>query len=601
MVQIDRQWQFIAQTQDKIDSQTRDIADLRRQITRGGIAASPGTAHSRGGTDGVPDTWRGFSRANAATQQPDYAKGDWLINSFAAQVPVLTPYLSGDTYATRVLEWVFDTLVTQDPETLEFQPLIAESWRTSDDGLRLTFTIREGVVFSDGQPLTAEDVAFSWRFVMDEKIAAPRARAYFARIEEVTTQGRDVTFHFKEPYFLSFLLTGSMTILPQHFYGKYLESVDAAEEYNNSTGLVLGSGPYRLESPTAWKPGDLVELFRNERYWGWVEPAFDRRIWKTISSDAAQLTEFKNGGIDLYSARALEYEGLLENERVTERADSYEYYSPVGGYTYIGWNVKKPDDESLFADQRVREAMTYLTDRQRMADEILQGKAMPVNGPFNPFGPQANPDLTTRTYQPEKAKALLAAAGFADRDGDGVLESAQGKPFKFKLTYPASSDTFKRVMLMLKDTYVRAGILMEPEPVDWPLLLDRLNNKTFDAVSLGWGGDLEIDAYQNMHSSQTGPGGDNFVSYESSELDKLIEAARGEMDAEKRMPLWHKVHEHLWSAQPYTYLFRSKSLVFIDKRIKNVKVERATGLNLGGRLGVPLEWYVPQAQQKYRN
>jgi peptide/nickel transport system substrate-binding protein len=596
MVQIDRQWLFIAATQDKLDSQTRDMADLRRLIQRGGLAV--GTATTSSGTV-LPESWRGFARAYAATQAEDYSKGDWLVNTFASQVPTLTPYMSGDNYATLVQEWVLDTLVTRDPETLEWLPLVAESWETSSDGLQITYKIRDGVVFSDGEPLTVEDVVFSWEMIMDERIAAPRQRAYTARIVNVTADAPFVTFHFDEPYFLAFEISGLMQIVPRHFYEKYLTSVSAAEEYNKSTGLLMGSGPYRLASPTDWKPGDLVELVRNERYWGWVTPPFDRRIWKTISSDAAQLTEFKNGGVDVYGALPLEYRDLIKDEFITARAQSYEYYSPVGGYIYIGWNNKREDKPSLFADQRVREAMTYLTDRQRIVDEILLGYALPINGPFNPFGPQANPDLPLRAFDLAKAKALLAEAGFKDRDGDGVIESADGVPFEFKLTYPSASDTYKRVILLLKDLYVRAGIIMEPDPTDWPVMITRLNNKTFDAVSLGWTGDLEIDVYQTLHSSQTEPGGDNFVNYINPELDRLIEAARREMQDDVRMPLWHKVHELLWQEQPYTYLFRSKSLVFVDRRIKNVKVEKATGLNSGGKWRVPLEWYVPAPEQKY--
>lgn len=596
MVQIDRQWLFIAQTQDKIDNQTRDIADLRRQIRRGGIATAATEATN---AEGTPDSWRGFARAARAAQAPDFAKGDWLVNSFAAQVPTLTPYLSGDTYASRVLEWVFDTLTTRDPETLEWLPLVAESWHTSEDGTKITFTVRDGVVFSDGEPLTAEDVAFSWRFLMDPRIAAPRARAYWSRIAKVTTAGSDVTFHFEEPYFQSFLLAGQLPIMPQHFYGKYLESVSAAEIYNKSTGLVLGSGPYRMESPDSWRPGDLIELVRNERYWGWVAAPFDRRIWKTISSDAAQLTEFKNGGIDSYRALPLEYRDLVKDPAITDRAQPFEYYSPVGGFIFVGWNNKRDDGPTFFADRRVREAMTYLADRQRIVDEVLLGYALAINGPFNPFGPQANPNLKTREFDLAKAKALLSDAGFADRDGDGVIESANGDPFRFKLMYPSASDTYKRVMLLLKDQFVRAGIIMEPEPVDWPLMITRLNNKSFDAVSLGWSGVLESDIYQTLHSSQTEPGGDNFINYVNPELDALIEKARSEMDTETRMALWHAAHELLWKEQPYTYLFRSKTLAFINRRIKNVSQEEATGLNEGGRWRVPLEWYVPAAEQRY--
>ena len=595
MVQIDRQWLFIAQTQDKIDEQTRDIADLRRQL-RQGIAVSPGGNSTTGE---LPETWRGFARADAATRQPDYARGDWLIYSFAAQVPTLSPYLSSDTYATRVQRWVVDTLVTRDPDTLEWLPLVAEAWEIAPDGLQITFTVRDGVVFSDGEPLTAEDVAFSWRFVMDEKIAAPRTRAYLSRIRDVRAEGSDVTFYFEEPYFNSFQVAGGMPILPEHFYGKYLESVAAAEEYNTSTGILMGSGPYRLASPTSWKPGELVELVRNERYWGWVPAPFERRIWKTISSDAAQLTEFKNGGIDVYAALPLEYRDLIKDETITARAASHEYYNPVGGYIFIGWNAKDPDgNPSVFADRRVRQAMTYLTDRQRIVDEILIGYAQPANGPFNPLGKQADLELPHRPFDVDKARELLADAGFTDSDGDGVLETPAGEPFTFELTYPSSSDNFKRIMLLLKDTYIRAGVLMKPNPVDWPVLIDALNTKSFAAVSLGWSGQFEIDVYQTLHSSQTDPGGDNFVNYANPELDRYIESARREMDEDKRMAIWHRVHQLLWEEQPYTFLFRSKTLTFVDRRIQNVAVTRA-GINSGGLWRMPLEWYVPEISQKY--
>ena len=595
MFQIDRQWHFIAQTQDKIDEQTRDIADLRRQIQRGAVLSGP---VSEADSQTLPADWQAFARADDASRAADYARGDWLISSFPSQVPTLTPFLSGDTYSSNVQRWVIDTLITRDPATLEWLPLVAEKWSISDDGLSITFTVREGLVFSDGQPLTAQDVAFSWHFMMDEKIAAPRDRSYYSRITSVESNGRDVTFQFAEPYFESFQIAGLMAILPEHFYGKYLESVATAEEFNRSTGLLLGSGPYRMVSPTDWKPGDLIELVRNERYWGWVSAPFERRIWKSIQVDAAQLTEFKNGGIDVYTARPLEYRDLVQDEAVTSGAQPFEYYDPRGGYIYIAWNQLRSGSATPFADRRVREAMTYLTDRQRIVDEILMGYALVANGPFNPLGKQANPNLVTRQFDVAKAKSLLAEAGYIDRDRDGVVESEQGVPLSFKITYPSGSDNYKRVVLLLKDLYVKAGVLMEPNPVDWPVLITALNNKDFDAISLGWTGDFEIDVYQNMHSSQTEPGGDNFINYKNPELDGLIENARREMNEDLRMPLWHQVHALLWREQPYTYLFRSKSLVFSDRRIQNVKVERA-GLNTGGLWSMPMEWYVPSGQQKY--
>ena len=116
--------------------------------------------------------------------------------------------------------------------------------------------------------------------------------------------------------------------------------------------------------------------------------------------------------------------------------------------------------------------------------------------------------------------------------------------------------------------------------------------------SLAWTSGFEVDIYQMLHSSQTEPGGDNFISYVNPELDQLIETARREMNEDARMALWHQVHREIWAEQPYTYLFRNKTLVFTDRRIRNVQTVRA-GLNEGGLWSMPMEWYVPADEQKY--
>jgi len=435
---------------------------------------------------------------------------------------------------------------------------------------------------------------------MDSKIAAPRVRAYFNRIESVRASGNKVTFQMNEPYFESFEIIAQMPILAEHVYSQYLESVTKAEVFNSSTNLLFGSGPYRMANANDWLPGQMIELVPNERYWGLLPGTFSKLIFKTITTDTARLTEFKNGDLDVYGARPLEYRDLMGDQAIVERTKNFEYFNPRGGYSYIAWNQLKSGKSTVFADRKVRQAMTYLTDRQRIVDEVFLGYAVAANGPFNPLGKQNNKSLPTREYDIEKAKRLLAEAGFLDRDGDGVIESKTGEPFTFELIYPSGSDDYKRMMLLLKDSYVRAGILMEPVPTQWPMVIDALDKKNFDAISLAWTAGFEVDIYQMLHSSQTEPGGDNFMNYKNANFDRLIEQARGEMDEAIRMDHWHRVHEIIWEDQPYTYLMWRKSLVFIDGRFENVKNVRS-GINRGGLWRMPLEWYVSAEQQKYNN
>ncbi len=588
MYMVDRQWLKLSEMQQTMTEQAHDLRGVREALRadRGALVARTGQATR----DPVPPA---FLRAYAATQKSDYSAGDWLVEAFSTGLKTITPLVSTDAYAAEVQGYVLESLLVRNPDSLEWEGLLARDWQVGDDGLTFRFRLREGLTFSDGEPLTAEDVAFSFNFIMNPAIAAPRERAYYDKIGSVKALGpNEVEFKFKEPYFNSLALAGGLSVLPKHFYAHYL---DTPETFNQSKGLLLGSGPYRLKDPKAWTPDQgLVELERNPRYWGPVQPSFDKLLWKVIANDSARLTTFRNGDIDTYNARPLEYKKLLADKELVGRTHQLEYMSPTAGYSYIAWNEQRDGKPTRFADKRVRQAMTYLTDRRRIISEIMLGYAEPAVSPFNPRSPQHDGKLEPRAYDLDKAKRLLAEAGYADRNGDGVLEDAAGKPFRFDLVFFQDNEDTRRIVLLLKDLYARAGILLEPKPTEWSVMLDLLDKKNFDAITLGWTSGVEIDIYQMFDSSQTLSGGDNFMSYSNPDLDRLIRQARSTVNETKRMPLWQACERILYEDQPYTFLMRRKSLVFVDKRMQNLQITR-----LGLNLTTPVEWYVPRAMQKY--
>src|SRR5690606_24858847 len=255
-----------------------------------------------------------------------------------------------------------------------------------------------------------------------------------AKIERVTAlDDRTVEFVFAEPYFNSLQLAGSMDILPRHFYARFL---DDPRRFNESRGLLLGSGPYRLADPEGWTPDQgRIELERNPRYWGPVDGSFDRIVWRVIENDSARLTTFRNQDIDVYSARPREYQQLLDDQALRARTHHYEYMSPTAGYSYIAWNQERAGEPTRFADPRVRRAMSHLTDVQRVIDEVLLGYAEAAVSPFSPRSNQHDSLLTPVPHDVERARALLQEAGYADRDADGILEDEAGQPFEFELTY----------------------------------------------------------------------------------------------------------------------------------------------------------------------
>ena len=593
MYMVDRQWQEMATMQRVMKEQAEDIRSLRGLVNgldqriRSGqvVGAAPASSEA--------EVLPAFRRAYAATQAPGFGRGDWLVNSFGTGLKTITPLVSSDAYAAEVQSYVQESLLTRDPESLEWLGMIARDWQVSEDGLSFTFELRDDVKFSDGEPLDADDVVFTFEFIQNPAIAAPRERAIYDKIDSVTATGPyEVVFRFKEPYFNSLALAGGMAIMPRHFYEPYLEK---PETFNQSKGLLLGSGPYRLADPKGWTPDQgLVELQRNPRYWG-LQPSFDRLLWKVIQNDAARLTTFRNGEIDAYGARPREYQTLLDDKKLMQRSQRFEYMSPTAGYSYIGWNQSRNGQPTRFADQRVRQAMTYLTDRQRIIDEIMLGYAEVAVSPFNPRSKQHNPELGPRQFNLDQAKQLLQEAGFEDRDGNGVLEGPDGKPFEFELVFFQDNEDTRRMVLFLKDLYARAGISLIPKPTEWSVMLDLINKRDFDAITLGWTSGVETDIYQIFHSKQVEAGGDNFVGYENQRLDQIIEQARSTVDETERMPLWQEAEQILYEDQPYTFLMRRESLVFIDDRIRNLEITNL-GLNMGM---VPVEIFVPGALHKY--
>ena len=516
------------------------------------------------------------------------------MDAFGTNLKTITPLVSTDAYASNVQSYVLESLITRNPDTLEWEGLIAKNWKVSEDGLVISFQLRDDVSFSDGEPLTAEDVVFTFDFIMTEAIQAPRDRAYLEKIKNVKANGKyEVVFTFKEPYFEALSLAGGMSILPKHFYATYLKE---PQKFNESKGLLLGSGPYKLIDPKNWTPDKgNVELVRNERYWGDVQPSYNRILWKIIQNDSARLTTYRNGDIDNYSARPVEYQELKKDAQIIAKSQNFEYMPPVVGYSYIGWNQQRAGKPTRFADKRVRQAMTYLTDVSRVIKDVFLDYAEPAVSPFSETSKQHDNALQPYTFNLDKAKALLKEAGYEDRNGDGVLEDKAGKPFEFKLTYLESNEDTKRMVLLLKDLYARAGVRMIPFPQEWPVMLENLDKKDFEAITLGWTSGIETDLYQIFHSAQAISNGDNYISYKNPALDKLIVEARRTVDEDKRMPLWQQAERILYEDQPYTFLMRRKSLLFVDKRIHNVLMTKL-GLNLGS---LPLENYVPAAQQKY--
>jgi peptide/nickel transport system substrate-binding protein len=234
--------------------------------------------------------------------------------------------------------------------------------------------------------------------------------------------------------------------------------------------------------------------------------------------------------------------------------------------------------------------MTHIIDREKIIDHLVKGSGRIVTGPFYSEGGPSNPEIKPWPYDPERAKELLDEAGWIDSDGDGIRDKG-GTPFRFKFMYSSSNVLYIRLVKLLKDEAAKIGIDVVADPYEWSVLLPKLTDRQFDAMVMGWGGDVIDDPYQLWHSSQIGNGASNYVGFNNPEVDSLIVKGRMTLDEAERNKLFQKIHLILHEEQPYTFLFERPFMRLLDRRFKNVKVHNM-GLNW-------LEWYVPKELQKY--
>jgi len=512
----------------------------------------------------------------AETRQPvNRVMGDWLVEQLNAEPSTLNPITSTDAYASTIQNYIYESLLKRDEESMELVPVLAERWEIAQDHLTYTFQLRKNIKWEDGRPFTARDVIFSFERINDPKVDAAHLRNYYQDIEKVEAlDDFTVRFRYKIPYFRALEFCGGMPIVPAHLFKE-------GEDFNqHPIGRgPMGTGPYKL---LHWETGKEIVLVRNESYWG-EKPSLNRIVFKIITDSTVGLQVLKQGGLDEMALRPIQWERQTQSKRFEENFQKLSYYLP--SYSYIGWNARK----SIFSDKRVRQAMTMLIDREMILRKILFGLGTVVSGPFYINSPEYDKDLKPYPYDPKAALDLLKSAGW--EPVDGILQK-DGKPFEFEFMISAGSKFGEQLATMLQENLKDVGIIMSIRKLEWAVFIQRIEESNFDACTMAWSMGWESDPYQIWHSSQAVAKGSNFVGFRNAEADRLIEEARREFDAKKRSVLYRRFQEIVHEEQPYTFLFTSKALEAVARRFQNVVVYP---------MGIaPLYWWVPKEAQKYR-
>ncbi len=487
----------------------------------------------------------------------------------------LLPLLASDSASATISGFIFNGLLRYDGD-LNLVGDLAKSWEVREGGRVIIFHLRKGVKWQDGHPFTADDVIFTYKKLIDPKVATPYSGDYelVERMEKIDDYTVKVVY--KRP-FSGALSSWTMGIIPKHL----LEGEDLnTTKYNRRP---VGTGPYILKR---WITGRELVLEANPNYFR-GRPGIDRIIYRIIPDSATMFLELQSGNLDYMGLTPFQYKRQTDTPYFKRNFRKFRF--PSFGYTYLGYNLRLP----LFRDRRVRQALTYAIDRKLIVDVVLLGLGSVSNGIFPPSSWACDRSLKPLPYDPERAKRLLREAGWEDHDGDGIIDK-NGRPFEF--TIITNQGNLQRISTaeIIQYQLSRVGIRVKIRVLEWQALLKRIMERNFQAVILGWALGYDPDPYDIWHSSKTGPGEFNFVGYSNPEVDRLLEEARGILDREKRARIYHRIQRIIYEDQPYTFLYVPDSLSILHKRFKNVRPKKA-GIWYNFE-----DWYIPKDERKYR-
>jgi len=503
------------------------------------------------------------------------AYGGAMVEGSIGDASNLIPYIASDSASSAVTGLVYNGLVKLD-KNLEIVPSLAHKWEISPDGLTITFHLRQGVKWHDGQPLTAEDALFTYKFVTDPQTPTP----YAADLLEVEKAEVLDTYTFRVRYkrpFSRALYAWLGDIVPRHL----LEGQDVRQ--SPLARRPVGTGPFMFVS---WKTGASIELKANPDYFE-GRPYLDRIVYKIIPDMATMFLELKAGNVDSMDLTPIQYARQTDSPEFKARFNKYRYLA--SSYVYLGYNLRQP----VFADRRVRQALSHAINRQEIIDGVLMGFGRPATGSFKPGTWAFNPNIKPYPFDQARAKELLAEAGWVDTDGDGLLDK-KGQPFVFTIVTNQGNSNRLKTAIIIQYRLKQIGVRVKVRAVEWSALLKEfIDKQAFDACIMGWTMPVDPDPYAVWHSSKTDPGGLNFVGYKNEEVDRLLTVARETFDQEVRRKAYFRFQEIIHYDQPYAFLFVPDALPVVASRIHGVEPALA---GIGHNL---IRWYVPKQLQKY--
>jgi len=523
---------------------------------------------------GTPHRWLIASLVTvcAAFGTAQEADTSAVINLATNADPTLNPWAPGAVIESNLINTIlFEQLTRYSPEDLTPSPMLATSWRAEDEGMSWVFELREGVVWSDGDPFDAADVAFTFNdVVLDPSLGAQSASQYSAIAQVEVIDDHTVRFVLNEPFSaLPYYLASFAGILPVHILGDAENPLQVAT-FNKGTPVT--TGPYKVGE---FVPGSHVQLVPNELYWAGT-PQLAGMIFRIIPDLNTQVAEAMAGQLDIVTrlspqnVAGIESTGGLEVLRQSQNL-----------FFFVAPNH---DDERL-ADDRVRQAMVMAIDRQAIIEAILAGFGEVASGPVAPMlGALFNGDVRKYPYDPEAAAALLDEAGWT-LGADGVREK-DGQRLSFYMPTGQFGDLVPATLLV-QQYWADIGIETDVQVMEWNAYIqDVVLGRNYELTLAWWSmpPTADVAPYFSCSAAQTG---NNIPNYCNEELDAIMDEGRAALTLEDQIEAYARMQELLAEDLPYLYLWWPDILT-----AKNVRLQGFPEISASTAFQHSFDWYI---------
>lgn len=500
--------------------------------------------------------------------------GGTVVAGIRTDFSGFNPITNTSQYTDEVIKYALFTPLIQYDENLDVRPYLAESWEMEGD-TAVTFHLRDDVKWTDGQPVTAEDVKFTFDLAKDSTTASLIGSVYLDKVRTAeVVDPHTIRFGFSQPHAQA-LEDFWWAPVPKHA----LEGVSPSEltnaPYNRKP---IGSGPFKLAE---WSANQRIVLEPNPDFpAGLGGPAKAARVvFRIIPEPATLQTELVTGGVHV------DIDVQPEQAKQIEQSDQLTLHAfPGRTVYYLGWN----NERAPFTDAAVRRAMTLAINREEIIQALLSGYGTGAVGPIPPWSPLYPEGAEPLPYDPQQAKQLLSGAGWSDSNGDGVLDKG-GKPFRFTLITsdrPMNRSVAEVVQEQLRDIGVDAQIRV----LEFQTMLGLHKSRDFDAVFSNW----VLDNFQMaaapsalfLSKNADVPNSANRSSVRDAQLDRLIEQAGAATDDEQARQLYGQFYDRLQQVQPFTFMFWLKELAASRNDAAGVRMDQR------GELSSIADWHL---------